>query len=169
MNNGFGFRGRTKVCPVCGKEFWCEDPKAWVYRVTSGGQVCTYGCLVRHRKEQERREAERRASAKPAKVRDCMAVSQPKQPINSEKQDTPKRERKKRNMDGYYWLVNLGRIMQDKGVSDRDLAKRTGFNRSTVGQWRRVDTRCADDKIDILAAALGVVRESITENKNGTA
>ena len=66
MDNGFGFRGMTKVCPVCGKKFWCEDPKAWVYRVTPGGQVCTYGCLVRHRKEQERTEEElRRAKINP--------------------------------------------------------------------------------------------------------
>lgn len=66
MNNGFGFRGRTKVCPVCKKEFWCEDPKLWVYRLTPGGHVCTYGCLVKHRKEQERKEEEpRRAKISP--------------------------------------------------------------------------------------------------------
>ena len=60
MDSGYGFRGMTKVCPVCGKKFWCEDPKAWVYRVLPGGQVCTYSCLMKHRKDQERREEEYR-------------------------------------------------------------------------------------------------------------
>ena len=69
----------------------------------------------------------------------------------------------------WYWLVNLADIMQEKGISNRSLSRCSGFPTETIGQWRRMKTQCQGYKLDILAEALGVTREAITEKKNGTA
>lgn len=83
------------------------------------------------------------------------------QVIHNEKQEkkvTPKPAKKKVE---YHWIANLGKLMQEKGVSERKLAERTGFGKGAIGQWGRADTRCPDYKIDTLADALGVSRAEL--------
>ena len=152
-------RGRMMTCPVCGREFWCYDPIQWAYRerTSKKRQICSWHCQVKHNEKQEKKRAERqkyRIPTEPVKP----AVSPHRQRIISEKKGTPKPAKKKVE---YHWIANLGKLMQEKGVSERELAERTGYRKGVIGQWRRADTRCPDYKIDTLADALGVSRTEL--------
>lgn len=149
-------RGRTTTCPVCGREFWCYDPIQWAYRERTSKKrhICSWHCQVIHNEKQEKKRAERqkyRIPTEPVKP----AVSTHRQRIISEKKVTPKPAKKKVE---YHWVTNLRELMQEKGISERDLAERSGFRRQVIGQWRRAETRCPDYKLDALADALGVSR-----------
>lgn len=148
--------GGTRTCPVCGREFWCYEPMQWAYRerTRKARQICSWSCQVKHNAEQDAKRAKRqkyRIEAEPVKP----AVPEPQRRIISEKKCVPKPAKKKVE---YHWIANLGKLMQEKGVSERELAERTGFRNGVIGQWRRAKTRCPDYKIDTLADALGVSR-----------
>lgn len=151
--------GGTRTCPVCGRQFWCYEPMHWAYRerTRQARQICSWSCQVKHNAEQDAKRDRRKKyqiEAEPVKP----AAPEPQRRIISKKKCVPKPTKKK---VGYHWIANLGQIMKAKGVSERDLAERTGIRRATIGQWRRADTRCPDYKIDILADALGVSRAEL--------
>ena len=152
-------RGGMRTCPVCGRQFWCYEPMHWAYRerTRKARQICSWSCQVKHNAEQDAKRAKRqkyRIEAEPVKP----AVPEPRRRIIGEKKCVPKPSKKKVE---YHWIANLGELMQEQGVSERDLAERTGFQEGTVGHWRRAVTRCPDHKIDTLADALGVSRAEL--------
>lgn len=151
--------GAMRICPVCGREFWCYDTRQWAYRerTRKARQICSWSCQVKHNAEQEEKRAKRekyRIEAEPVK----RAVPEPQKQIISEKKKMPTPEKKR---VGYHWIANLGELMREHGISERDLAERTGFCKESIGKWRRAYTKCPDHKIDTLADALGISRAEL--------
>jgi len=61
----------------------------------------------------------------------------------------------------------LSSIRQSKSMSQRELAKLTGINRSTISMWELGEREPAFDQLQVLANALGVtVAELIDDNEN---
>lgn len=166
----------AKVCPVCGRQFWCYDVRRWAYREHTGKMrhICSWSCQAKHNAEQEEKRAKQKKNRRPSEIPNP-AQAESRHLTARETMDAPNLIKSKKTKPGstvpkrtetksakkkveYHWIANLGQIMQAKGVSERDLEERAGIRRATIGQWRRADARCPDHKIDILADALGVSR-----------
>lgn len=53
-----GHTSIKRICAVCGKEF--EPAPLHVYKIEEDTLVCTYGCMMEHEREIERRKAQRK-------------------------------------------------------------------------------------------------------------
>lgn len=60
------------------------------------------------------------------------------------------------------------RYLEEKGISQKEFADKTGISQSTVSDWRRKGTNPSSDKIMIICEVLGVTPYELlsgTENK----
>lgn len=55
-------------------------------------------------------------------------------------------------------------IMQEKGINQKELSKRTGIAQSTISDWGRKKTNPGADKIMKISAALEVKPEELLQD-----
>ena len=56
------------------------------------------------------------------------------------------------------------KIMDEKGITQKELAEQVGIGQSTISDWRRKKTDPASSKIMKIAKALGVTPEEILKD-----
>lgn len=49
-------RTGERICPVCGKIFYCSEPSIWAYKVGTRGQdkpACSWGCVMKYERKKK--------------------------------------------------------------------------------------------------------------------
>lgn len=49
-------RTGERICPVCGKIFYCSEPGEWAYKVgnkTKEKQACSWGCVMKYERKKK--------------------------------------------------------------------------------------------------------------------
>ena len=59
-------------------------------------------------------------------------------------------------------------VMKDKGISIRELARRTGITASTISDWNTKHTNPTAEKIPVVCEALGITTSYLLKGKEET-
>ncbi len=60
------------------------------------------------------------------------------------------------------------KILEEKGITQKEFADRTGISQSTVSDWRRKGTNPSSDKILIICQVLGITPYELLEGTENT-
>lgn len=147
-------RGAMKKCPVCGREFWCYDVLQWAYRSRNGagtpvGWICSWSCQAQHNRESENKRNGRRYHQG--------------------------REHYKRGADGkllpdkviYCCLTGMEDMMRARKINARQLSEATKIPQGTICNYASTRIKCREERIQIIADALGCTVEDLIKTKNG--
>lgn len=146
-------RGAEKKCPVCGETFWCYDVIQWAYRSRSKagkkkGWICSWSCQAQYNREQE----------KPVKLK-------------TGDEARPVYERRKHAGDAdtvkYFAMPGLKDALTARNMTQSELAARIGAGNSAVSAYAWKYQGCPEDRVKLIAEAIGCTVEELIAPKNG--